>query len=105
MSEDRIKARYGTRVDTGELLILDIKETAAGPHGIMLGTTGSGKTEGLETFVLSPLLGDSPEILQLVLDDFKGGAGVKPFTGASHVSCVMPDLEDDQRQLGHSQVD
>ncbi|MCA2243364.1 MULTISPECIES: type VII secretion protein EccCa [Mycobacteriaceae] len=100
LSEDRMIAPYGTRADTGELLTLDIKETGAGPHGIMVGTTGSGKTEGLKTFLLSLILGHSPAILQLVLADFKGGAGVKPFFGAPHVSCVMTDLEDDQTQLG-----
>lgn len=100
LSEDRMKAPYGTRADTGELLILDIKETAAGPHGIMVGTTGSGKTEGLKTFLLSLILGHSPDNLQLVLADFKGGAGVKPFAGAPHVSCVMTDLEGDQAELG-----
>ncbi|WP_396911778.1 type VII secretion protein EccCa [Mycolicibacterium sp.] len=100
LSEDRMKAPYGTRADTGELLILDIKETAAGPHGIMVGTTGSGKTEGLKTFLLSLILGHSPDNLQLVLADFKGGAGVKPFAGTPHVSCVMTDLEGDQAELG-----
>ncbi|CQD25032.1 FtsK/SpoIIIE family protein [Mycolicibacterium conceptionense] len=100
LSEDRMKAPYGTRADTGELLILDIKETGAGPHGIMVGTTGSGKTEGLKTFLLSLILGHSPENLQLVLADFKGGAGVKPFAGTPHVLCVMTDLEGDQTELG-----
>ncbi|OBB05347.1 type VII secretion protein EccC [Mycolicibacterium conceptionense] len=100
LSDDRMKAPYGTRADTGELLVLDIKETGAGPHGLMVGTTGSGKTEGLKTFLLSLLCGHPPENLQLVLADFKGGAGVKPFTGTPHVSCVMTDLEDDQTQLG-----
>ena len=57
--------------------MLDIKESAQGgmgPHGLIVGATGSGKWELLRTLVLGLALTHSPEMLNFVLVDFKGGA-------------------------------
>ena len=45
-----------------------------GPHGLCIGATGSGKSEFLRTLVLSMVATHSPDVLNLVLVDFKGGA-------------------------------
>ncbi|MBN3459458.1 type VII secretion protein EccCa [Mycobacterium sp. DSM 3803] len=103
LSPDRLKVPVGTRVDTGELVILnttDMADSGDGPHGWMVGMTGSGKTEALKVFLLSLMCGHPPENLRLVLADFKGGSGVLPFVGAAHTSCVITDLEEDQDLLG-----
>ena len=59
----------------GEPLVLDIREPALGgmgPHGILIGATGSGKSELLRTLVLGLAARNSPEDLSFVLADFKG---------------------------------
>ena len=45
-----------------------------GPHGMLIGATGSGKSELLRTLVLSLAMTHSSEMLNFVLVDFKGGA-------------------------------
>ena len=50
-----------------------------GPHGLLVGATGSGKSELLRTLVLALAVTHSSEMLNFVLVDFKGGA---TFTGA-----------------------
>ena len=61
----------------GEPVDLDIKEAARngmGPHGLCVGATGSGKSEFLRTLTLGMITAHPPEVLNLVLVDFKGGA-------------------------------
>ncbi|MBS4729730.1 type VII secretion protein EccCa [Mycobacterium sp. SM1] len=98
-SRDRLRVPFGNRADNGELLFLDMKsieEGGDGPHGVMSGTTGSGKSTLVRTVIASLMLGHSPEDLQFVLADLKGGTAVKPFEGVPHVSRIITDLEDDQ---------
>ena len=45
-----------------------------GPHGLCVGATGSGKSEFLRTLALGMITSHSPDVLNLVLVDFKGGA-------------------------------
>lgn len=107
-SSERLRIPFGNRTDTGELVLLDMKDMnqgGDGPHGVMSGTTGSGKTTALRSVLLSIMLGHPPQNVQLVLADIKGGAGVKPFEGCPHVSHVITDLEKDQGGLMDRFVD
>lgn len=82
----------------GKPVRLDIKEAAQhgmGPHGLCVGATGSGKSELLRTLVLGLALTHSPEQLNLVLVDYKGGATFAPFKGIPHVSGIVTNLADD----------
>ncbi len=77
---------------------LDLKEPAKqgmGPHGICVGATGSGKSELLRTLVLALLTTHSPEDLNMVLVDYKGGATFAPFADAPHVSGLVTNLVSD----------
>ena len=67
----------GIRGD-GELFTLDLHEKFHGPHGLIAGMTGSGKSEFIITFMLSMCLNYSPEEVSFVLIDYKGGG----LTGA-----------------------
>jgi len=99
MGRSRLRVPFGNRADNGELLFLDMKsldEGGDGPHGVMSGTTGSGKSTLVRTVIESLLLGHPPEELQFVLADLKGGSAVKPFAGVPHVSRIITDLEEDQ---------
>jgi type VII secretion protein EccCa/type VII secretion protein EccCb len=101
-SDERLRIPFANRTDTGELLILDLKDMndgGDGPHGVMSGTTGSGKTTALRTVIEAIMLGHPPQNVQMVLADCKGGSGVKPFEGTPHVANVITDLESDQGGL------
>ncbi|WP_334271080.1 type VII secretion protein EccCa [Saccharopolyspora indica] len=94
---DRLRVPVGVNADGG-LLEIDIKEAAQegmGPHGLVVGATGSGKSELLRTLVLAMATTHSPEQLNLVLVDFKGGATFAGMSELPHVAAVITNLEDD----------
>ncbi|MDN4478255.1 FtsK/SpoIIIE domain-containing protein [Demequina sp. SYSU T00039] len=72
-------------------VILDLD--ADGPHLLVAGTTGSGKSLLLETLVSALAHDHAPEDLALALIDFKGGAGLGPCAGLPHVGGLLTDLE------------
>ncbi|MFJ7078529.1 type VII secretion protein EccCa [Streptomyces sp. NPDC098781] len=77
---------------------LDIKESAqggSGPHGMLIGATGSGKSELLRTLVLALALTHSSETLNFVLVDFKGGATFLGLDELPHTSAVITNLADE----------
>ncbi|WP_433325768.1 type VII secretion protein EccCa [Spirillospora sp. CA-294931] len=84
--------------DTGQPVILDLKEAASlgmGPHGLCVGATGSGKSEMLRTLVLALAASHPPDQASMVLVDYKGGATFAPFENLPHVAGVITNLEDD----------
>ncbi len=88
----------------GDVVHLDIKEQAAplhgmGPHGLCIGSTGSGKSEFLRTIVLGLLATHTSEMLNFVLVDFKGGATFYGFDDTPHVSAVITNLEENLTQV------
>lgn len=58
---------------SGELFKLDLHEKAHGPHGLIAGSTGSGKSEFIITYILSMAINYHPDEVQFVLIDYKGG--------------------------------
>lgn len=94
LERDRLRVPIGQAED-GSPLILDIKESAQqgmGPHGLIIGATGSGKSEVLRTLVLALALTHSPDQLNFVLVDFKGGATFAGMAGMPHVSAIITNL-------------
>ena len=94
---DRLRVPIGL-ADSGEPIHLDLKEAACqgmGPHGLVIGATGSGKSELLRTLVLGLALTQSPEELNLVLVDFKGGATFAEMSALPHLSALITNLADD----------
>lgn len=57
----------------GELFVLDLHEKRQGPHGLVAGMTGSGKSEFIITYILSMAVNFSPDEVAFVLIDYKGG--------------------------------
>lgn len=57
----------------GELFKLDLHEKFSGPHGLIAGSTGSGKSEFIITYILSMAINYHPDEVQFVLIDYKGG--------------------------------
>ena len=84
--------------EEGEVVELDLKESAQGgmgPHGMLIGATGSGKSELLRTLVLGLAATHSSEILNFVLVDFKGGATFLGMDKLPHTSAVITNLADE----------
>ncbi|MFW6868571.1 type VII secretion protein EccCa [Nocardioides sp. CPCC 206347] len=93
-ARDRLRVPIGVG-DGAAPVHLDIKESAQqgmGPHGLVIGATGSGKSEFLRTLVLGLAMTHSPEQLNMVLVDFKGGATFAGMSEMPHVSAVITNL-------------
>jgi DNA segregation ATPase FtsK/SpoIIIE, S-DNA-T family len=73
---------------------LTIDLPAEGPHALIAGTTGSGKSELLRTFVAAAAAAVPPDRLIFLLVDYKGGAAFAPCAGLPHVVDVVSDLDD-----------
>ncbi len=96
-ARDRLRVPIGIG-DNGAPVHLDLKESAQqgmGPHGLVIGATGSGKSEFLRTLVLGLVMTHSSETLNLVLVDFKGGATFAGLSDLPHVSAVITNLENE----------
>jgi len=96
-SRQRLVVPIGT-TPQGVPVRLDLKESAhggMGPHGLCIGATGSGKSELLRTLVVSLVATHSPEELNLVLVDFKGGATFLGLEALPHTSAVITNLADE----------
>lgn len=94
---DRLNVPVGVD-ENGGAVNLDLKESAhggAGPHGLCIGATGSGKSELLRTLVTALAATHSPEELNLVLVDFKGGATFLGCDALPHTSAVITNLEEE----------
>jgi DNA segregation ATPase FtsK/SpoIIIE, S-DNA-T family len=73
-------------------LWLDLNESVHGPHGIIAGTTGSGKSELLQSIIVGLAITHHPYLVNFVLVDFKGGAAFKPFEKIPHTVGMVTDL-------------
>lgn len=74
-----LAAPIGVNPD-GTLFNLDLHQKFQGPHGLVAGTTGSGKSEFLITYILSMALNYHPDEVQFVLIDYKGGGLAGAFS-------------------------
>ncbi len=82
----------------GQIVELDLKEAAfdgMGPHGLVVGATGSGKSELLRTLVTALVATHGPDELSLVVVDFKGGATFAGLADLPHIAGEITNLESD----------
>jgi S-DNA-T family DNA segregation ATPase FtsK/SpoIIIE len=96
-TRERLRVPIGVR-DDGTPVHLDLRESAeggTGPHGLVVGATGSGKSELLRTLTTGLALTHPPEALNFVLVDFKGGATFAGLGGLPHTSALITNLSDD----------
>ncbi|MEU4339255.1 type VII secretion protein EccCa [Micromonospora lupini] len=102
---ERLRVPIGVDA-AGRPVELDIKESALGgmgPHGMLIGATGSGKSELLRTLVLTLAVTHSSETLNFVLVDFKGGATFLGLDQLPHTSAVITNLADEAALVGRMQ--
>ena len=78
---------------TGEPFYFDIHEKKYGPHGLVAGMTGSGKSEMIQSWILSMALAFPPEAVSFVLIDFKGTGLILPFRNLPHLAGTISDLD------------
>lgn len=76
----------------GDMFYLDIHEKYHGCHGLVAGTTGSGKSEFLQAYILSMMINYSPNEVAFVLVDFKGGDMTRPFLSSPHLAATISNL-------------
>ena len=93
--------------DQGRPILLDINEAAlggAGPHGVLVGATGSGKSELLRSFVAALAVRHPSSLLNLLLVDFKGGAAFGGLADLPHTAGIVTNLADDLSMIGRVQA-
>lgn len=90
-ARDGLQTLIGMR-EGGQACYLDIHEKYHGPHGLLAGTTGSGKSETLQTFILSIACNYSPEEISFFLIDYKGGGMAELFREIPHVAGLLSNL-------------
>jgi DNA segregation ATPase FtsK/SpoIIIE-like protein len=73
--------------------VLTFSAKADGVHGIVAGSTGSGKSELLMTMILGLALNFSPDVLNFVLIDYKGGSAFEPFKKLPHKVDIVTNLD------------
>ena len=78
--------------DDGTGVTVDI--VAQGPHAVVGGTTGSGKSELLVSWVLAMARAHPPSAVNFLLVDFKGGASFGPIRALPHVVGIVTDLDE-----------
>ncbi len=96
-NRDNLRVPIGLGAD-GNPIELDLKESAQdgmGPHGLLIGATGSGKSELLRTMVMALAATHSSETLNFVLIDFKGGATFSSLDRLPHTAAVITNLADE----------
>ena len=83
-----------------EMVNLDLNENHHGPHGLVAGTTGSGKSEILQSYILSMATLFHPYDVSFVIIDFKGGGMVNQFKNLPHLAGAITNI--DGREINRS---
>ena len=76
-----------------DVVELNLHEKAHGPHGLLAGTTGSGKSEFLQTYILSLAVHFHPHEVAFLLIDYKGGGMAQPFKNIPHLLGTITNIE------------
>lgn len=83
-----LRAQLGAGVDG--VVTIDLRED--GPHGLVAGTTGSGKSELLQSLICSLALNNPPSRINFLLVDYKGGAAFRECADLPHTVGYITDL-------------
>jgi DNA segregation ATPase FtsK/SpoIIIE, S-DNA-T family len=100
VTAERVKSRWAggarsTRATIGVSLDgpFSIDLVTDGPHGLVAGTTGAGKSELLQSLVASLAVANRPDAMNFVLVDYKGGAAFKDAVRLPHTVGMVTDLD------------
>ena len=101
--QSRVTASLAVPLGIGEgekQISLDLHEKAHGPHGLVAGTTGSGKSELLQSLILALAVHFPPDEVGFVIIDFKGGGMANQFERLPHMLGTITNI--DGRAMGRS---
>ncbi len=101
--QERLKIPIGVR-GGGSLVYLDIHEKFHGPHGLIAGTTGSGKSELIQTWLLSMAVSFSPLDINFFMIDYKGGGTGNALMSLPHCSGIISNLSGKQIKRAMSAI-
>ena len=76
-----------------DIVYLDLHEKAHGPHGLVAGTTGSGKSEIIQSYILSLAVNFHPDEVGFLLIDYKGGGMANLFKNLPHLLGTITNLD------------
>lgn len=79
-----------------DILSLNLHEKAHGPHGLVAGTTGSGKSEIIQSYILSLAINFHPHEVAFLLIDYKGGGMANLFKDLVHLVGTITNLDGDE---------
>ena len=102
-STQSLKAEIGYGAN-GDLMYLDLHEKYHGPHGLIAGMTGSGKSEFIITYILSMCINYSPDDVAFILIDYKGGGLTGAFENTTN-GIVLPHLAGTITNLDKAEMD
>lgn len=102
-STESLRAEIGVD-ENGDYMYLDLHEKFHGPHGLIAGTTGSGKSEFIITYVLSLSINYSPEDVSFILIDYKGGGLALAFENKT-TGIYLPHLAGTITNLDKAEMD
>ena len=83
-----------------EIVKLDLHEKYHGPHGLVAGTTGSGKSEIMQSYILSVATLFHPYDVSFIIIDFKGGGMANQFKNLPHLNGTITNI--DGKQINRS---
>lgn len=76
-----------------DIVYLNLHEKAHGPHGLVAGTTGSGKSEIIQSYILSLAVNFHPHEVAFLLIDYKGGGMANLFKDLPHLLGAITNLD------------
>lgn len=76
-----------------DIVQLNLHEKAHGPHGLVAGTTGSGKSEIIQSYILSLAVNFHPHDVAFLLIDYKGGGMANLFRDLPHLLGTITNLD------------
>ena len=79
-----------------EIISLDLHEKYHGPHGLVAGTTGSGKSEIMQSYILSVATLFHPYDVSFIIIDFKGGGMANQFKNLPHLNGAITNIDGKQ---------
>ncbi|MFV0479977.1 MAG: type VII secretion protein EssC [Anaerorhabdus sp.] len=92
-STKTLAVRLGVTGD--DYVELNLHEKAHGPHGLVAGTTGSGKSEIVQSYILSLAINFNPQEVSFLLIDYKGGGMANLFSKLPHLIGTITNLDRD----------